>query len=258
LPQPHLRDHSTSDLNRAAWPFRAFEQENLVIRPSKNPLLPTSIPELWRRVGRWGAALAALGLALSPGAASALSISFGLGIEFDTGQTGTFAHVTIDEKAGDLDFTIQLTGALGHANDLHEFYFNLADPFTGLEISTADDPTTPYTLTPNPTIAGGAGASFDYGVSFGNGGGLSGNGQLASATFTLSALEDLLISDLLESSFAAGGTIEAHVAAHVQGTEFVAAANSETVGTLIPEPATGLFVALGLVALSALRPVPRG
>ena len=91
-------------------------------------------------------------------------------------------------------------------------------------------------------------------MNFGNGAGSSGNGVLTSATFTLMADQPLSIADLLESSFASGGSIETQFAAHIQGTELFVGADSETVGGIVPEPATGALVALGLALLGSARP----
>jgi hypothetical protein len=216
-----------------------------------------SIAPVWRWIPLWGSLLAALALGLDPDAASAAS--FDLDVEFDTGQIGSFAHVTIEEDAGALDFSITLGDSLGYEADLHEFYFNLRDEmlnrFTGVAISTDDAPMTPYALLFDPSIRGGAGSSFDYGVNFGNGAGSSGNGVLTAATFTLTADEPLSIADLLrESSFASGGSIEIQFAAHIQGTDLYVGSDSETVGGIVPEPATGALVALGLALLGSARP----
>ena len=210
------------------------------------------IAHLQRRVTLWGALLAALALGLGPGTASA--VRFGLDVEFDTGQIGSFAQVTIVETdVGALDFRIELGDALGDEADLQEFYFNLLGAFTGVAISTDDAPATPYTLSPNPPILGGAGSEFDYGVNFGDGAGEAGNGVLSAASFRLTADQPLSIADLLESSFASGGSIESQLAAHVQGTELFVGADSETVGGVVPEPATGALLALGLASIGCVR-----
>jgi len=207
-----------------------------------------------RRAARWGALLAALALALGPGTAA--GIGFDLEVEFDTGQIGSYAHVTIEEDLGALDFSIELGNALGDEADLHELYFNLSGSFTGVAISTDDAPGTPYALSSGPAVLGGAGSDFDYGVNFGNGAGASGNGVLAAASFRLTADQPLSIADLLESSFASGGSIEAQLAAHVQGTDLFVGADSETVGGIVPEPATGALVALGLALIGSVRRGP--
>jgi len=216
----------------------------------------SSVAGLRRLATRWGAAVALLGLAFSPSAASALSVTFDLEVELDTGQIGSYAQVTVEEDAGSLDFSIVLSDALGSEADLQEFYFNLLGSFTGIAI--ADDPTRAYELTANPSVRGGAGSSFDYGVNFGAGA-RTGNSILRTATFTLMADQPLALTDLVESSYAQGDTIEVSMAAHLQGTN--SAAGSETVGgripTSVPEPTTGSLVGLGLVALAALRPARR-
>jgi len=212
------------------------------------------IPHRWRRAARWGALLAALALVLGPGTAA--GIGFDLEVEFDTGQIGSYVHVTIEEDLGALDFSIELGDTLGDEADLHELYFNLLGSFTGVAISTDDDPATPYALSSGPPILGGAGSDFDYGVNFGNGAGASGNGLLTAASFRLTADQPLSISDLLESSFASGGSIEAQLAAHVQGTDLFVGTGSETVGGIVPEPATGPLLALGLALFGSVRRRP--
>jgi hypothetical protein len=211
----------------------------------------SEIAHLWRRTALWGALLAATALGLGPSTASA--IGFYLDVELDTGQTGSFAYVTVEQDAAALDFRIELCDALGSEADLHEFYFNLLGSFTGLAISTDDAPTTPYTLLSDPPVLGGAGAEFDYGVNFGNGAAGAGNGVLTAATFTLSADQPLSITHLLESSFASGRSIEIQFAAHVQGTELLVGATSETVGGVVPEPSTAPLLAVGLAGIAAAR-----
>lgn len=199
--------------------------------------------------------LAYLGAALLfAGPASA--VSFPLDIEFDDAVPGNYATVSISENAGDLDFSITLDTdppndpPLGPTADLHEFYFNLIGTFTGVQLSSTDPQTgTAYSLAASPSVAGGAGADFDFGVNFGSGAGPPGNGTLQSATFTISANEALTIADLLETSSASGGTVVVHVAAHVQGTSLTQGATSETVGGIVPEPASALLLALGMVGL---------
>lgn len=210
--------------------------------------------------------LAYLGAALLfAGPASA--VSFPLDTEFDDALSGNYATVSITENAGDLDFSITLDTdppndpPLGPTADLHEFYFNLLGTFTGLLLSSTDPQTGAlYSLSASPSVAGGAGADFDFGVNFGNGGGPPGNGPLQSATFKISANEALTIADLFETSSTSDGTVVVHVAAHVQGTSLTSGATSETVGGIIPEPASALLVALGMGGLGvyARRAAPRG
>ena len=170
-------------------------------------------------------------------------------VEFDDGLVGTYGTVDVTESGGQLGFAITLDPSLGAGRDLHELYFNLADGFTGVAISSTDTVTTEYTLAANPPVAGGAGSSFDFGVNFGNGAGPPGNGQLVTATFVLSANEALSIADLQILSSTSQG-IEAIFAVHVQGTSLVSGSDSETVGA-IPEPTTAALLAAGLSGLAA-------
>lgn len=186
---------------------------------------------------------------------TASAASFTLEVEFDDGVMGDFGTVEINEDDGDLDFEITLSDALGDDADLHKFYFNLAGEFTNVSILDTDAPKTPYTLSVDPPVAGGAGADFDYGVSFGNGAGWKGNGRLTQASFTISADQDLSISDLVESSFASGGSIEVNFAAHIQGAcldKKSKCCDSETVGGVIPEPSTGLLTAVALALFAGV------
>lgn len=200
-------------------------------------------------------ALMALGwMILAPATASA--VSYTLDTEFDTGVTGPFATIELTESAGTLSFVISLNvDELGPASDLHVLYFNLTGDVTGFAISDTNSPNTPYSLESDPSVAGGAGSSFDWGVHFGNGGGPPGNGVLQVAEFTLSADQGLTIEQLMESSFASGGTIEIHMAAHIQGTSLLTGADSETVGGMVPvpEPSTALLFGAGLAVLSGHR-----
>jgi hypothetical protein len=196
-----------------------------------------------RNAGRWGATFAALAFVLGPAVATADSVSFDLAVEFDDGMIGDYGEVTIEEVAGGLNFSLVLTDALGPDPDLHEFYFDWVGA-AGLQITADDAPNTPYALDADPSVAGGAGTSFDYGVSFGNGAGANGNGRLPSASFRLELGTVTLSLDMLGDFFAA----------HVQNTTLVEDAESETVGGTVPEAATGALVALGLVALASLHP----
>lgn len=206
--------------------------------------------DLSQRMGLWlFAGLLSLGLA---GQAQA----FQFDVELDTGDSGSFAVVSISELAGDLFFQVTTNVPpntdLGADADLQDFYFNLDGVFTGLAISSTDtqDPNGMYALLVDPAVKGGAGASFDYGVNFGNGGGPSGNGTLQDATFTLSADQDLFLSSLnVLSPTNNAGPVD--FAAHFQSTMWAGdpGQDSETVGGVIPEPATGLLLAAGLGAL---------
>ncbi len=191
------------------------------------------------------AALALAGLFSAP----ALALSISLTEEFDGVEpSAAYATVDVTENGGDLDFTVTLGGLLGAGEDAHELYFNLDGVFTGLMLTAQNAPTTPYTFLTSPSVAGGAGSSFEYGVNFGNGGGPPGNGALKVATFTLSANEALSEDDLLETSSTNGGIV-AIFALHVQGTS--TPPGSETVGGNVPEPVLASLLALAALGLAA-------
>lgn len=202
----------------------------------------------WR--GMFAGAITAASVLFAANSSSAVQAT--LDVELDTGLTGTFATVDITENTGQLDFSITLDASLGAQRDLQSFYFNvIGTSFTGLGITTTDAPQTPYTLAANPAVQGGAGATFDYGVDFGNGAGPPGNGRLVTASFTLSADQPLSISDLLESSSAAGGTIDIQLLLHAQGTNLIDGFTSEAVGgSIVPEPSTALLASVGLLGLA--------
>jgi hypothetical protein len=194
------------------------------------------------------AALVLAGSVAATSPAGALTIT--LDKEFDAGTVGNHATVTITENAGALDFIVSLAGTdLGSGSDLHEFYFNLVGSPTGIAISNTNAPSTPYVLSLNPPVAGGAGSSFEYGVSFGNGAGPSGNDVLKLASFTISADQPLTIASLLQTS-ATSQNILVNLALHVQGTSFVGGSTSETVGGTVPEPSTALLLTAGLLGLA--------
>jgi hypothetical protein len=182
---------------------------------------------------------------------AARATPFSLDVEFDDGVVGSFGTVELTELGdGSVLFEIALdAGALGGAPDLHRFYFNLPSVITGVEISSSDTVNTPYTLSAGRPVLGGAGSSFDYEVNFGSGAGPPGNGVLGSASFVVSADDALSIADFLVSSSTAQD-IEVFFAAHVQGTDF-GGSDSETVGTLVPEPSLPAYAAIAL-ALAAL------
>jgi len=82
---------------------------------------------------------------------------------------------------------------------------------------------------------------------------MEGNGELKTTSLTLFANNPLSIADLMGSTFASEGSIEITMAAHVQRTSLVEYADSETVGTLVPEPSTALLLMTGLGLLAHSR-----
>lgn len=196
-----------------------------------------------------GGLLAALVWLLAAGSATAATISFDY--ELDTGAVAPYASASVTPVGGDLLFEIEIFAILGPLADLHQLYFNLADGFSGLAVSTTDAPQTPYTLNEDPPVNGGAGLAFDWGVSFGNGAGPSGNGRLTQASFLLSADQPLGLAALLISSGELGG-LERQFAIHVQSTDLLDA-DSEAIAGSLPEPALLWLVAAGLAGLLRRR-----
>jgi hypothetical protein len=181
-------------------------------------------------------------------AQNASAVTINLVYEFDGMEpVQTYATVDITQNGADLDFAINYVDYLGASADIHEFYFNLTsppDPVTSLAITVDNHTTDPYTVIgSNPSIAGGAGSSFDWGVNLGNG---SANGNLQTATFTLSADQALSVSDLFETSFP-NNTPPVNVAVHFQST--VTSPGSETIGGVVPVPAAVWLFGTGLLGL---------
>jgi len=189
-------------------------------------------------------------------AGSAAAYTFDLKYEFD-GDLPVLTYGTVDvtQSGDDLLFiiTVDTTTVLGTNADIHELYFNLTFTPTNLAITADNHPNNAYTLLgPNPSVTGGAGASFDWGVSFGNGGGPAGNGTLQYASLTLSADEALSVSNLFELSYP-NGIPPVNVAVHFQGT--ATSPGSETIGGYyeVPLPGAMWLFGSGLMGLAGLR-----
>lgn len=185
--------------------------------------------------------------------------------EFDgdsPGGTTSFGTVGLTQNGGFVDFEIiaNTTNLVG--GDIHQFYFNLPDTIdiNSLVVSNSDGvsnlPIMDFTtLGLNPAVVGGAGATFDTGISFGSGGGPPGNGILTTATFSLTATGGLLVSDLLSEFSFPINSPEVFVAVHFQSAD-VFGNGSETVGggTVIPEPNSLLVIAItGITVLQRRR-----
>lgn len=218
----------------------------------------------WQGAGRMLAGvglglLTAGGMALDAPAASLLSFD----VELDEGLEGNFGTILLEDHSddaaipdGSLRITLSLSGELGPEADIHELYFNLPSAFgdDDLEISgftcNGGRCRTGFTLEDDPPVRGGAGSSFDVGVNFGNGAGKKGNGTLQTASFLLASEEGpLAIQDLLAESSETRRGIEIFFALHVQETDLARKSDSETVGVVVPEPATAALFACGLLGL---------
>ena len=212
--------------------------------------------------GALAALVLSVGIVGLAGDAVAGSLTLPLTVEFDDGLTGDFGTILLEDHdedpaipIGDLRITIVLAADLGDDADLHDFYFNLPDSVDadGLEISDSlcdgGSCQNDFDLEIGRPVRGGAGSDFDFRVNFGNGGGPPGNGHLDTASFLLGADGPLTIADLVAESSETSAGIEATFAIHVQSTDLVRGSDSETVGTLVPEPGTAALLAFGLAGL---------
>lgn len=193
-------------------------------------------------------------------AGSAQAVMLDLIYEFDgNANAGNIVFGTVDltQNGSSVDVTITANTVNLGGGDIHEFYFNLPNTVdvNTLALSSSGGVSShtinAFTLLgANPSIAGGAGSSYDAGVSFGNGGGPPGNGTLTTATFSLTASGGLLVTDLLAEASSNNNTSASPLAVHFQGTS-IFNATSETVG--VPEPASVALLGLGGLAMLRRR-----
>ncbi|MCA9264613.1 MAG: hypothetical protein KDA60_12220 [Planctomycetales bacterium] len=192
--------------------------------------------------------------------------------EFD-GDLAVQSYGTVviaDNALGGVDFTITANlSRLGSSADIHKLFFNVPSslesvlPNTWLitnEGGTSNKTIEDFEIVgPDPSITGGAGASFDWGIDFGDGAGKPGNGKLSEARFTLNNLtQTLTVSDLLSGGLSDpnGSVPPVLMAVHFQGTD--TREGSETIGgnptgggpPVVPEPQS--IVVWLLVAASGL------
>jgi hypothetical protein len=200
--------------------------------------------------GQWFVALA-LALASLGSAAPALAapmVEAVLDVRFGSRKTGEFAKITISETGdGGLAFRVELLDALGSHADLDELYFNLPSGIRGLEIETLGKVETPFEVAMGSAVRGGAGSDFDVAVSFGNGRGRKGNGQLQVASFVLRAKQPLTLAAVLGETSETSQGIVTNFAVHTQGSK---GGGSTVGGFVVPEPSTALLAATGLLGLA--------
>jgi len=220
----------------------------------------------------WALAALCLGIAGATSDAGAVGIKLPIDIELGPQRTGDFGTLQITEiTGGDLQFTICLRPVLGSNANLHEFYFNLSGDFDDDDDDDFDDDNlslsgfrcnreacdAPFELDDDGPTRGGAGARFDFSVSFGDGSGNKGNGTLQVASFVLGGDEDLSLADVLAETSSTGRGLEVLFAAHVTGSGNGRGSASATIG-VVPEPRTALLLGLGLAGLAVVGRRQRG
>lgn len=187
--------------------------------------------------------------------------------EFDGDSNGTtsFGMIELTQNGTSVQFEITANTANLVGGDIHEIYFNLPDAvdINSISISSSggvsNQSINAFTsLGINPSISGGAGSSFDSGISFGNGGGPPGNGILTTATFSITATGGLLVSDFLSETSTSSNVPPVFLAVHFQSAD-VFGNGSETVGggaaqgPAVPEPSSMALLGIGGLMLLRIR-----
>jgi hypothetical protein len=193
-----------------------------------------------------------LGVAGAPVDALANAItSLPIEIELGPQRTGPFGTLDLEDVGGDVEFTITLnTAVLGSHANLNEFYFDLPDGYDVDEddiASSLDCNVSGCELAfdEGRSVRGGAGADFDFSLSFD-----AGNDRIQQVTFVL---PDLTVQEVLEAAFASPGVtgrgLEVLFAAHVQGSGAGRGSGSATIGVAVPEPGAAALFSVGLAGL---------